>query len=135
MIIKKIKIGIMSFQDFQKYTINIAKGKHKRKPDEPKIWFNSIKSLANVLSEENQKLLSLIVTQKPLSISELVPLTGRKANNILRTLRTMENYGLVELIESKVKTSGRAPIIPKVLYNIANIELYFGATNPVLPHN
>lgn len=27
---------------------------YKPKKDEPKIWFNSIKSLAQVLSEENQ---------------------------------------------------------------------------------
>lgn len=123
--LRKIKIGIMSFQDFQKYTISIAKGKYKRQSSDPTIWFHSMKSLANVLSEDNQKLLRLIIDEKPQSISDLELLTGRKANNILRTLRTMEQYGFVELIPSQKKTRGRTPLIPKVLYDTADIELRF----------
>jgi predicted transcriptional regulator len=122
---KKVKIGIMPKKEFQQYTIDIAKGKRKRKAGEPKIWFHSIKSLANILSEDNQKLLSLIISENPQSISELELLTGRKPNNILRTLRTMEHYGFVELIESKEKNSGRAPLIPRVLYSVADIEVRF----------
>ena len=62
MSIKKrtVKIGIMSYEAFKKRTIAIAKGEYKPKKDEPKIWFNSIKSLATALSEENQQLLKLI---------------------------------------------------------------------------
>ena len=123
----KVKIGIMSWVDFQKYTMAIVKGEYKRKPDEPKIWFNSIKSLANALSEENQKLLRLIIQESPQSISELEPLTGRKANNLLRTLRMMEGYGFVELNKSKIKSSGRTALIPTVLYDTADIEIHFGA--------
>jgi len=33
-----MKIGIMSRQEFRQYTIDIAKGKIKPSPDEPKIW-------------------------------------------------------------------------------------------------
>ncbi len=40
----------------------------------------------------------------------------RKANNILRTLRTMEQYGLVILKENpNKKHRGRAPLMPKAL--------------------
>ena len=63
-----VKIGIMPLADFKKRTIAIAKGEYKPKKDEPKIWFNSIKSLAHVLSEENQELLKLIVEIHPQSI-------------------------------------------------------------------
>lgn len=124
--LKKAKIGVMSLTAFKKRTIDIARGHYKSKPGEPKIWFHSMKSLANVLSEQNQTLLRLIINEKPQSISDLEPLTGRKPNNLLRTLRVMEHYGLVALIESKEKTRGRTPLIPKVLYDTADIELHFG---------
>ena len=90
----------------------------------PKIWFNSIKSLANILSEENQRLLRLIADTQPQSIKELEEATGRKANNLLRTLRTMENYGFVKLVED-IQGKGRAPLIPKVIYGTADIEINF----------
>jgi predicted transcriptional regulator len=123
--LKKAKIGIMPLEDFQKRTIAIAKGEYQPKRGEPKIWFKSMKSLANVLSEENQTLLRLIINEEPQSVAELEPLTGRKANNLLRTLRTMENYGFVKLIKGKVSNRGRAPLIPKVVYDMADVEINF----------
>lgn len=119
---KVARVGIMSLEDFKKRTIAIAKGEYKPKKDEPKIWFNSIKSLANVLSEENQELLRLIVETHPQSIKELENVTGRKANNLLRTLRTMERYGFVKLKEGK-SGKGRTPLIPEVMYSSAEIEV------------
>lgn len=121
---KIIKIGIMPLDEFKKRTIAIAKGQLKPKKDEPKIWFRSMKSLAHVLSEENQELLKLIVETRPQSIKELEDVTGRKANNLLRTLRTLENYGFVKLKEGK-HGKGRAPLIPEVVYSAAEIEVTF----------
>ncbi len=123
--LKKAKIGIMPLIDFKERTLAIARGEYQSKRAEPKIWFNSIKSLANVLSEQNQALLRLIIDVKPHSISELAPLTGRKANNLLRTLRTMERYGFVKLIEGAPGNKGRTPLIPKVIYDTADIEIDF----------
>ena len=120
--IKVVKIGIMPLEAFKKRTIAISKGEYKPKKDEPKIWFSSIKSLASVLSEENQELLKLIVETHPKSIKELEDVTGRKANNLLRTLRTMESYGFVKLREGKCGR-GRTPLIPEVIYNAAEIEV------------
>ncbi len=123
--VKKVKVGIMPLDEFKKRTICIAKGKYKPKLDEPKIWFSSMKSLANVLSEKNQELLHLIIDTQPQSVSELEPLTGRKANNLLRTLRTMESYGFIKLVEGKEGNKGKTPLLPKVIYNKANIEIDF----------
>ena len=123
---KAVKIGIISLEDYKKRTIAIAKGEYKPKKDEPKIWFRSIKSLAHVLSEENQGLLKLIAETHPKSIKELEDVTGRKANNLLRTLRTMESYGFVKLKEGK-SGRGRTPLIPEVIYNSAEIEVSFCA--------
>jgi predicted transcriptional regulator len=119
-----VKVGIMPFDQFKKRTIAIAKGQYKPKKNEPKIWFSSIKSLANVLSEENQHLLRLIMETHPKSINELAMKSGRSANNLLRTLRMMENYGFVRLKEGK-SIRGKAPLAPEVIYSSAEIELDF----------
>ena len=121
---KVVKIGIMPLDEFKKRTIAIAKGKYMPKKGEPKIWFPSMKSLAHVLSEENQDLLKLITEIHPKSIKELEAVTGRKANNLLRTLRTMESYGFVKLTQGE-GGRGRAPLIPEVIYSSAEVEVDF----------
>jgi predicted transcriptional regulator len=51
---KTLKIGIMSLEDYKKRTIAIAGGRNRPAVDEPKIWFESIRSVAQVLSPENR---------------------------------------------------------------------------------
>ncbi len=122
---KIVKVGIMSLDQYKKRTIAIAKGEYKPHKDEPKIWFRSLKSLANVLSEENQELLKLILETQPKSIKELETTTGRSANNLLRTLRTMESYGLIKLKEGEAGGRGRTPLIPEVIYSGVEVEVDF----------
>ena len=57
---KTIKIGIMPYEDFKKRTIAISKGEYKRKRGEPKVWFQSLESMCQVLSTKNRKLLKII---------------------------------------------------------------------------
>ncbi|OGT42068.1 MAG: transcriptional regulator [Gammaproteobacteria bacterium RIFCSPHIGHO2_12_FULL_40_19] len=121
---KIVKVGVMPLHEFKKRTIAIAKGQYKPKKGEPKIWFRSMRSLAHVLSEENQALLRLIMETHPKSIKELEGVTGRTANNLLRTLRMMENYGFIKLREGE-GGRGRAPLIPEVIYSAAEIEVDF----------
>ncbi len=90
-------VGIMSREAYKARTIAIAKGKYKIKKNEPKIWFESIKSLAQILSNENQDLLKIILKNNPKSLKELESLTGRAKSNLSRTLKTLERYGIVEL--------------------------------------
>jgi len=42
-------------------------------------------------------LLKVIQDAKPQSISTLAEMTGRKPGNLSRTLKTMSNYGFVEM--------------------------------------
>lgn len=95
---KRINIGIMSQDKMRDRMLAIAKGEYKPKANEPKIWFSSMKSLAEVLSDENRALLKVIQTSQPDSISGLAELTGRKQSNLSRTLKTMSSYGLVEMV-------------------------------------
>jgi len=57
---KKITFGIMTQEKIRERMLAIAKGEYKPKPSEPKIWFTSMKSLAEVLSDDNRALLKTI---------------------------------------------------------------------------
>lgn len=94
---KTLKVGIMSREDFKRRTIAMAKGEYKPRKDEPKVWFESLQSFAQILSDDNRMLLHVIEEKKPKSLQELGALTGRKRSNLSRTLHTMANYGIVEL--------------------------------------
>lgn len=94
---KTLTIGIASFKTYKARALAIARGEYKPKPGEPKIWFSSIESFAQILSTKNQKLLGIIATKNPGSITELAELSGRERSNLSRTLKTMAQYGLVEL--------------------------------------
>ena len=94
---KTIRVGIMSKEEYKQRTINIAKGLYVPKTNEPKIWFESMNSMAQILSNENQALLKTILDNNPQSLKELETLTGRAKSNLSRTLKTLERYGIVEL--------------------------------------
>ncbi len=94
---KTLKVGIMPIAQYKARTMAIAKGVYKFKEDEPKIWFESVKSMAQILSNENQDLLQVILDNHPKSLTELEKLTGRAKSNLSRTLKTLERYGIVEL--------------------------------------
>ena len=79
----------------------IARGEFKPRSNDPKIWFTSMKSLAEVLSD--RALLKIIRDIKPesVSVSSLAAATGHKPGNLSRTLKTMSNYGIVEMRREK----------------------------------
>ena len=93
-------IGVVN-QDGRQYRgSSHKKGSHSLR-EIPSVWFQSMSSLAAVLSDENRALLRIIDTAKPSSLTELAELTGRKSSNLSRTLKTMASYGLVEIQRSK----------------------------------
>jgi predicted transcriptional regulator len=94
---KIIKIGILPQEKKRERVLAIARGEIKPKPSDPKVWFTSMRSLAQVLSDENRQLLDVIRTSQPESITALSELTGRKQGNFSRTLKTMSRYGLVKM--------------------------------------
>jgi predicted transcriptional regulator len=106
---KVLHIGIASREQMQARTMAIAQGKLKPKPGDPKVWFASVESLAQILSSQNQLLLELIRSRRPASIAELAELSGRAQSNLNRTLRTMERYGLVILTKADRKVTPEVP--------------------------
>lgn len=75
--------------------------------DTPKQWFDSqetaakalgakrAEALVKLLSEENMVLLHLIESRRPKSLRELAALAGRKESNLSRTLKKLEEVGIV----------------------------------------
>jgi predicted transcriptional regulator len=96
-VMKKIVVGILPQEKIRERMLSIARGDYKPKSSDPKIWFTSMRSLAEVLSDDNRALLKVIQDSKPQSISSLADITGRKPGNLSRTLKTMSNYGFVEM--------------------------------------
>ena len=94
---KIIKVGIISQEAYKRRTIAIARGEYAPKRGEPKIWFESLQTLAQVLSNENQELLKIIIAQHPDSLEELEKATGIQPRSLSEMLETMARYGIVEL--------------------------------------
>ncbi|MBF0374193.1 MAG: transcriptional regulator [Alphaproteobacteria bacterium] len=115
---EKTKIGVATHQEIRERALQIARGERRRQPDEPKIWFTSLESLAKVLSEPNRKLLRIIDERHPSSLAELGTMSGRKPSNLSRTLKTMSHYGLVKLVPGK-----RGSVAPEVLVRDLQMDL------------
>lgn len=91
-----VTVGIMAKEAIRERMMAIARGEYKPASDEPKIWFTSIRSAAEVLSDDNRAMLRAIRDQQPESISALSRITGRSQSNLSRTLNTLHRYGIVE---------------------------------------
>jgi predicted transcriptional regulator len=114
---KILRIGIASREQMKTRTLAIARGQHKPDTDEPKVWFTSMESLAQILSSKNTLLLEMIRRSRPTSLKELAKLSGREVSNLSRTLRTMERYRLVKLESSETGT-----LVPSVPYDRLALE-------------
>lgn len=89
----------MSREDYKKRTMAITRGEYRPKKGEPKVWFETLQSMAQILSSENQQLLKIIKEKNPTSLKELEIATGRKRSNLSRTLHTMSRYGIIDLVK------------------------------------
>jgi predicted transcriptional regulator len=121
------RVGIATYEQQKARLMAIARGEHVPGPDEPKLWFSSIESLAQVLSTQNQLLLEVIAEAKPASLTELETLTGRKKSNLSRTLKTMANYGLVTL-----RRDGKT-LVPTAPYDRVEVEVNLSAARRNTP--
>ncbi len=113
-----LKVGIASYQEMKARTMAVARGERRGASGEPKVWFTSTESFAKVLSAGNRELLRVVVEKAPTSLDELARMTGKAKSNLSRTLRTMENYGLVQLVRGD-----RGRVTPKVIYDRVELDL------------
>lgn len=115
---KPLKVGIASYREMKERNIAIARGRYRPRRGEPKVWFPSLETFAGILSENNRALLQIIIDNQPESLSELAELSGRKTASLSRTLKSMAQYGLIELEKQQ---GGR--LRPKVNYTDVVLDL------------
>ena len=115
---KTLVIGIADYNRIKTRTLAIARGELRPSQGEPTVWFTSVESFARVLSQRNRELLALIAREQPSSLSELAELAGRKKSNLSRTLKTMSQYGLVELNKGV-----RGTLVPRVRYDQVRLDV------------
>jgi predicted transcriptional regulator len=113
-----LKVGIADYEEMKARTMRIAKGEEKPAPGDPKVWFPSMESFAQVLSSGNRELLCIIAEKAPASLEELSEITGRAISNLSRTMKKMESYGLVRL----EKGQGRR-LAPRVVHDRVELDL------------
>lgn len=70
--------------------------------------FTELHDLARLMSEQNLELLTAIVEQQPLSISDLATVVDRDYKSVHRNLRELEQFGVIEF-ESEGNT--KRPIL------------------------
>ena len=117
---KTLKIGIATLEQYKARTMAIARGEYVPAANEPKVWFQSLHTLSQVLSDKNRTLLTLIARTQPDSLKGRVEKAGRAKSNLSRTLKTMESYGLVHF----EKGPGRQ-LAPRVNYSGVKLEMIF----------
>ncbi|MGB3866951.1 MAG: helix-turn-helix domain-containing protein [Xanthobacteraceae bacterium] len=120
-----LKVGIADYNEMKARTMRIARGEEKAAASDPKVWFTSMESFAQILSTGNQELLRVISEQAPGSLEELSQMTGRAKSNLSRTLKTMAGYGLV----SMEKGQGLR-LVPKVVHDQVELVLSLAGKAP-----
>ena len=115
-----LKVGIATLEQYKKRTMAIARGEYVPAPGEPKVWFQSLETMSQVLSDKNRALLALIAKTQPQSLTELAEQTGRAKSNLSRTLKTMERYGLVHF-----EPGPNRQIAPRVNYSGVELKMTF----------
>lgn len=113
-----LKVGIAGYDEMKARTMRIAKGEEKPAPGDPKVWFTSMESFAQLLSSGNRELLRVIDEQSPGSLEELSRITGRAKPNLSRTLKKMASYGLVRMDPGEGQK-----LVPKVLHDRVELAL------------
>ena len=117
---KLLKIGILSRKDYKARTLAIARGEYVPAKSEPKVWFESVHAVSQVLSDQNRELLKLINETNPQSLGDLAKKSGRATSNLSRTLRNMERYGLVHFEQGPNRQ-----LAPRVNYSGVELEMSF----------
>lgn len=120
--VKKVKIGIKSFEDF----LDGAKDAMKRLERGEKvkkqrgIYFENLKAFRRALTEKRLEMLHVIKEKRPKSLYELAKLLNRNTKNVSQDIAYLREIGLVELKRTEEK---RERIIPFVGYELIDLQI------------
>lgn len=96
-----LHIGIASREYIHKRMLEIAKGKRKQLPNDPRVWFTSFEALARVFSRQNMMLIEMLRQKDPDSVTELAREVGREKTNVLRSLKRLADFEIIEFEEGE----------------------------------
>jgi predicted transcriptional regulator len=116
---RTLYIGIASKGYIHKRMLAIAKGEQKQHPNDPCIWFTSFEALARVFSKANIMLIEILREKDPASITELAKAAGKEKTNVLRSLKILEEFEIIEFEEGE---GGRKA--PRLKYDDFQTRLY-----------
>ncbi|MEK6657913.1 MAG: ArsR family transcriptional regulator [Nitrospirota bacterium] len=120
--VKKVKIGIKSFEDFlegAKDAMKRLEGGEKVKKQRG-IYFENLKAFRRALTEKRLEMLHVIKEKRPKSIYELAKLLNRNTKNVSQDIAYLREIGLVELKRTEEK---RERIIPFVGYELIDLQI------------
>ena len=107
--LKNIEILVMSDKQYSKHLNEIVKSGKK---STNKIVLSKYEDLTKILTKERIRMLRIIHSEKPKSISELAKLLNRDRRNVLADLNYLEGFGLVEIEETeKEKIYTKIPVV------------------------
>ena len=114
-----LHIGIASREYIHKRMLALAKGEAKQRSNDPRVWFTSWEALARVFSKQNMMLIEILRHKHLESVTELAKEVGREKTNVLRSLKILEEFEIVEFEEG---AGGRKA--PRLKYNDFQPLLY-----------
>ena len=112
-----LHIGIAPRERIHRRMLDIAKGAKRQQPGEPRVWFTSWEALARVLSRKNLALIEMIREAEPQSVTELAKRVGRSKTNVLRSLKILKEFEIVDFEEGE---GGRKA--PRLNYDDFRVE-------------
>ncbi len=114
-----LRIGIASREYVHNRMLAIAKGDIKMQPNDPRVWFTSYEALARVFSKSNILLIEILRERHLESVTELAREVGKEKTNVLRSLKILEEFEIVEFEEGE---GGRRA--PRLKYDEFQTRMY-----------
>jgi predicted transcriptional regulator len=110
-------IKVQSMASLRKEMLAVVRGDKAAPVGSGGVSFNSLQAVADLLSNENRRLLSIIRKRKPQSVAELAGMSGRSQPNVTRALKRLETARFVVF-----KADGRRKI-PQVAVGILRMQI------------
>ncbi|ELB1638318.1 transcriptional regulator [Vibrio alginolyticus] len=93
----KARIGIADEELVRKYMLCVSAGKLNHVEDIPQFWFASLTELAQILSNDNIKLLNVIYHERPNSVGKLSEITGHSVEDLSISIDDLSSKGFVRI--------------------------------------
>ncbi len=120
--VKRVKIGIKSFEDVLEDTKEAMKKLERGEKVKPEkgLYFESIEGFRKALTPKRLELLHLIREKQPGSLQELARLSKRDIKSVATDIAILKDLGLIDM---KRKKEGRRESTPTVNYNKISLEI------------